>query len=291
MEPSGEKNDYYWKLLRREVQEKRIEAIFRLLNERKVEAVLIKGWAAARNYPEPFQRLSVDIDAAVRPESFKQTGKLLSERGVAGVDLHEGLRRLDTLAWADLYARAETVKIGETPVKILCREDHLRILCAHWLGDGGADKERLRDIYYAVKNRPAAFDWTRCLDAAGPKRRKWTVCAVGLAARYLALDLSDTPLADEAKHLPGWVVKTVEREWKKGVRLKPLYRCLKNGGEFIEQIKLRIPPNPIQATFDVGGAFDERTRIPHQIGSVLIRFKPSLERLGQTILPAKMTGR
>lgn len=281
---SGQTDDEYrWKMLQRQVQELRIATIFKALDEQRIEALLIKGWAAARNYPQPFERLSLDVDAAVKPESYAAAEKYLEEREIRGVDLHEGLRHLDTLAWNRLYARAETVEIGGARVKILCAEDHLRVLCAHWLGDGGADKERLRDIFYAVENRPVDFDWERCLDAAGLKRRKWTVCAVGLARKYLGLDLAHTPLVDEAKDLPRWLTETVEREWTRNIRLKPLHLCLGSGKEFYEQIKLRVPPNPIQATVDVGGAFDEGTRVPHQIGSLFVRFKPSLKRIGQVI--------
>ncbi len=57
-----------WKILQQSVQQRRIERIFSALNERGIESVLIKGWAAARNYPQPSERLSVDVDAAVRPE-------------------------------------------------------------------------------------------------------------------------------------------------------------------------------------------------------------------------------
>lgn len=283
MNKPDENNDLYWKLLQRQVQEKRIGTIFSAFNEQGIEAVLIKGWAAARNYPQPFERLSVDVDAAVEPESYARAEKLLRERKITGFDLHRGLRHLDTLDWKDLYAAAETSEIGGVPVKIPRAEDHLRILCVHWLGDGGADKQRLWDIYYAVENRPETFDWARCLDAAGEKRRKWVACTIALAARYLGLDINDTPLAREAENLPGWLIDTVEREWSRNVRLKPLHNCLKNRAELYEQIKLRIPPNPIQATVDVEGAFDDAPRIRYQIGSFLKRIKPSAQRISRNL--------
>lgn len=283
MSARDDKNDFYWKLLQRQVQEERIEKVFRAFDRQGIETILIKGWAAARNYPQPFDRLAVDIDAAVRPSSFAACEKLLKDERILGVDLHKGLRRHDTLAWDDLYGASESVTIGGARVNILCAEDHLRVLCVHWLNDGGADKERLYDIYYAVKNRPAAFDWTRCLDAAGARRRKWIVCAIGLAEKYLGLDIEDTPVAVEAKNLPAWLVKTVEREWKNKVRLKPLHQCLRNGKELLEQIQLRVPPNPVQATVEVEGDFNGRTRIPHQVGSILLRLKPSLKRISRTM--------
>ena len=270
---------YRWKILQRQVQERRVGRIFAVLNERRIEAVLIKGWAAARNYPKPFDRVSVDADVAVRPEQFELCEKILRAAKVTGYDLHGGLRHLDTTAWDDLYARSERVQIGGAPVRILCAEDHLRVLCVHWLGDGGADRERLWDVYYAVARRPADFDWRRCLDAVGANRRKWIVCAVGLAEKYLGLDLRDTPIADEAKNLPVWLVETVEREWKRGARLKPLYVCLRERKGLYEQIKLRIPPNAIQATVEAEGAFDEGARFPYQIESLARRAFPALKRI------------
>lgn len=276
-------NDYYWKLLQYRVQEKRIAALFDCLNRERIEAVIIKGWAAAQNYPRPFERLSVDIDAAVKPESYAAVEALLTSENITGVDLHKGLSRLDTVAWENLYNAARTTDVGGTAIKVLRAEDHLRILCVHWLGDGGADRERLRDVYYAVENRPADFDWARCLDAAGAKRRRWVVCTIGLAEKYLGLDIKDTPIAAEAKQMPGWLIETVEREWKRGVRLKPLHRCVGEREDLYEQIKLRIPPNPVQATVDVEGEFDDGSRIKHQIRSVLLRLKPSLKRIGGTI--------
>lgn len=279
MEAGENKNDYYWKILQRQVQEKRIEEVFGIFESECVEAILIKGWAAARNYPQPSERLSADIDAAVRPESFARCEKLLRERKITGVDLHKGLRHLDTLDWSDLYRAAETLEIGGAPVKIPRAEDHLRILCVHWLGDGGADKERLRDIYYAVENRPADFDWDRCLNAAGARRRKWILCAIGLAEKYLGLDARDTPAAEQSKELPRWLIETVEKEWKRNVRLKPLYACLRDGGELLEQLNLRFPPNAIQASVEMEAEFDERARMPYQIGSLAARIRPSLVRI------------
>lgn len=269
-----EKNDYYWKLLQIPVQEKKIVSVFETFRQNDFEPVLIKGWAAARNYPQPFERLSIDIDLAVNPQQFDACKKLLSEKNILGVDLHRGLRHLDTLGWDDLFAGTESVEIGGAKIRILRAEDHFRVLCVHWLNDGGAHKERLRDIYYALSNRPTDFDWDRCLNAVGDTRKKWIICVIALAEKYFGLDMTDTPLAGQMRDIPRWLIKTVESEWNSEIKLKPLENCLKDKREFYEQLKIRMPPNPIQATIEMEGNLDEKSRIPYQLGSILTRLKP-----------------
>jgi hypothetical protein len=115
------------------------------------------------------------------------------------------------------------------------------------------------------------------------KRRKWIVCAVGLAHLYLGLDLKDTPIAAEAEQIPKWVIRTVEKEWADENRLKRLQDCLSDRKEFFRQLKKRFPPNPIQATVEVDGEFDDKPRIFYQAADIFIRIKPSLQRLAVKI--------
>lgn len=282
MEVKNNQNDYYWKLLQKQVQEQRIEKVFNMFRNNGFEPILIKGWAAARNYPEPFERLAVDIDIAVSPANYADCQTILKRQAVAEVDLHCGLRHMDTVGWADLFEYSQLVKLNKTTVRILCPEDHLRILCVHWLGDGGVSKERLWDIVYAVKNRADNFDWERCLNLVSETRKEWIVCTIGLAVKYLGLDIKNTPFEHVLKELPKWLIKTIEKEWGSEVRLKPLHNCLDDGREFFEQIYKRIPPNAIQATVEMEGKFDESPRIFYQIGSFFVRFIPSITRISET---------
>lgn len=275
--------DWRWHLIQYKYQEYKIAQIFELFRKHDIEPVLIKGWAAARNYPMKEERVFLDTDICVAPVVYQKARKVLN--AAAGqdilVDLHEGLRHLDTVEWENLYENTELIRLPETCIRILRPEDHLRVLCVHWLNDGGAYKDRLRDILYAVENRPPNFDWDRCLNVVDRKRRKWIVCAIGLAHKYLRLDIEDTPIAGTIESIPDWVIETIEREWADDTRLKRLQDCLRDRREFFQQLRKRFPPNPIQATIEVDGEFDNKPRIFYQIGDVIIRIKPSLRRFAE----------
>ncbi|MCZ2389594.1 MAG: hypothetical protein LC113_00780, partial [Acidobacteria bacterium] len=164
------------------------------------------------------------------------------------------------------------------PVRILSAEDHLRVVCVHWLIDGGQYREKLWDIYYLVANRPKTFNWQMCLDEVEPKRRRWIVCAIGLASKYFGLDLRDTPIADAAETLPKWLTACVEREWASDSKLEPLDISLRDPRKLILQIRKRTAPNPIASTVDVGGSFDASLRIHYQLRSFSKRGLASIRR-------------
>ncbi len=247
--------------------------------------ILIKGWAAAQFYTEPIKRRYNDIDLIIEPDKYDEAMEFLeSFNENTAIDLHKGARQLDSLSYESLYANSQTIKCGKTEVRVLRPEDHLRVLCVHWLTDGGAYKIRLWDIYYAVKNRPEDFDWERCLNEISPTRRKWIVCTIGLACKYLGLNVEDTPIAVEVKNIPQWLIKTVEKEWKSDVKLVPLHYFLHDKKNLFRQIKKRIPPNPIQATIDMEGEFDNRTRIFYQIGDIFFRLTPSIKRIAKSLI-------
>ena len=269
------------KQLNFKVHEYRIEKAWKRFENAGFKPILIKGWAAAQYYSEPSDRQFNDIDLTVKPEEFTRAEFFQNNyRGDnTAIDLHRGLRQLDTLSFDELYRRSQIVKCGQTEVRVLCREDHLRVLCVHWLIDGGAKKEKLEDIYYAVENRPAEFDWNRCLNVVSKTRRRWIVCTIALAVKYLGLDLKDTPLADETVEIPKWLIKALEKEWRSDVPLLPIHYYLTNRKELWRQIKKRIPPNPIQATIDMEGEFDNRPRMFYQAGDVFFRLKPSVKRI------------
>ena len=274
-------DDFRWNLLQRKAAEVRALKAFSIFRSRGIEPILIKGLAAAQFYPISKARESIDMDLAVSAADFKAADAIARSAEMTGlaVDLHRELRHLDTPSWDDLFENSRLLQFDGGDICVLRPEDHLRVLAVHWLTDGGANKERLWDIYYIIENRAADFDWDRFLNVVDARRRRWLTCAVGLAHRYLGLDLAGTPVEDEARDIPDWIIKTVEGEWASETPLKPIEVSLGSLGEFTTQIRKRMRPNPIWSTVIMNGSFDAKTRFFYHIGTLFRRIMPSYRRI------------
>ena len=283
--PSNITDEIRWGLLQRKAQEVRACRAFSLFREQGIEPILIKGLAAGRYYPDSHPRLSIDMDLAVEGDDFAKAdliARAASPDGLA-IDLHRELRHLDTAPWADLFAGSEILDVDGGSIRVLRPEDHLRVICVHWLNDGGGNKERLWDVYYMVANRPTDFDWDRFLQPVSERRRRWLICTIGLAHRFLGLDLDDTPIKDEARNLPDWLIKAVEREWSSETSFIPLETAVHDRSMLVKQILQRFRPNPIRATIEMEGSFDAKTRFFYQIGNFFMRIAPSYRRVSESI--------
>jgi hypothetical protein len=263
-----------WRIIQTALHEKQLEQAFGTFRAAGIEPILIKGWAALRHYPENEKRYPGDIDLSIDPAQFEDAIEVFkNDPNSLPIDLHKGLRQMDTLPYADTAARSKLIRLGATDIRVLCDEDHLRVMCVHWLNDGGAYREKLKDIHFAVENRAEDFDWDRCLNAVDKKRRRWVACAILLAHKYLGTKIDDTPLAAE-KELPRWLVKAIEKEWRDPVRLTWMI----DRKQIWQQLRKRIPPNPLQATVDLGGDFDRLPRIFYQTGDIFYRLLLSSRR-------------
>lgn len=277
---------YRWGLLQKRSQRATAASVVGVFRKNGIEPILIKGIAVARYYPEDQWRKFTDVDLAVPAADFERAKevKLIAASGFQPIDLHNELRHLDTVPWADLFENSFVENIEGTDIRFLREEDHLRVVCVHWLTDGGAHKHRLWDIYWSVQNRSAGFDWDRCLTSVASNRRKWVVYAIGLANKYFGLNLDGLPFADEASDLPAWLIRSLEREWRSDTRLQPLHLFKRDPLGLLKQIAKRVPPNAIQATIDMEGSLDASTRIHYQLGDIL---KRSAQSIGRALRPTR----
>jgi hypothetical protein len=283
-------DEFRFYLVKKRHAENLILHAFRVFRSHGIEPVLIKGWAAARNYPESKPRFWGDVDLAVGDGDYTRALALVTgaDAQAKGVDLHYELRALDTLPWETLFSNSELVQLDAEQVRILRAEDHLRVLCVHWLINGGEARERLWDIAYAVQNRPVDFDWSKCLDVVSTTRRKWIIYTIGLAHVYLGLKVDNLPFKAELVSLPSWLIGCVEKEWASGVMTAPLQTLFRSPRGFFQQLRKRIPPNPIQATVNCEGEFDDSPRLRYQVRDTFNRMLPSIRRVSGAIATGKM---
>ena len=274
-----------WNLLQKNILERNAVRGFEMFREAGIEPILIKGLAAGRYYPENEPRVSIDLDLAVAAKDFEKADKIAQSEAADGlaVDLHREVRHLDTVPWEELFANSVTMPLEGGEIRIPCREDHLRIVCLHWLTDGGRNKERLYDVYYAVKNREPEFDWDRFFNIVSPTRQRWLECTLGLAAKYLGLDLDNTPAAGADEKLPRWLTETVEREWSAEVKFEPMEVSVFDRKKFFQQLGRRLNPNPIWATVQAEGSFDAPTRLHYKIANAFRRIPDSYRRIKTAI--------
>ncbi len=289
-----ENEEFIWESRLQKLQFVRCELLigelFGCLKEDNLDPILIKGYAIARLYDNPADRISVDVDLCVDPKDYEEAKRLLLSPRYDrfNVDVHEGFRHLDSLKFQDIFAKTRLITVGQnqTEIRIPADEDHLRILVVHWLTDGGAYFEKLKDIYYLIKNRAEDFDWNRALGLVSKTRRRWVICVIALTHNHFGLRIDDLPIYEEIideNAVPSWVTKCLEREWKSDVHLQPLHWNLFDVTILWRQIRKRFPPNAIQATVLCNGDFDSKPRIYYQILCVIKRIPPSLARIGQTV--------
>lgn len=275
-------DDGRWAALQSKVNEARVLDAFRLFDSKGLHPILIKGWAAARFYPASRIRTYSDIDLGISSTEFGRAKTVLADDEVKSkfnIDLHEEFRHLDTVEWGELFEDSKLVRVGETDIRVLSEEDHLRVLCVHWLTDSGADKDRLWDIYYSVQNRYKDFDWNKCIGRVSETRQKWIIYTIGVTHKYLGLNIDDLPFADQARNPPTWFTRSLEREWRLGVPLHALYDSVHDLKAFVTQLKKRIPPNPVYSTVECEGEFDEGSRFPYQLRSLLRRVIPGIRKV------------
>ena len=210
------------------IHEREIAQVFSLLRAEGIEAVLVKGWAIARRYPDPALRPYGDIDVCVAPAQFAKASEILKRiESIDGpfVDLHCGFGEVGRSRrhgqeddWEELLERSQVVMLAGQPIRILGDEDHLRVLCLHLLRSGARRPTWLCDIALLVEevqspkskvqslvrtgsgsdrvesSTPRSFNWDVCL-GRNPTHANWVATAIKLAHQLLGASIENTPFA------------------------------------------------------------------------------------------------
>jgi hypothetical protein len=252
----------------------RIEKVVTLLRSAGIEPILVKGWTAARHYPQPGLRPYGDIDVCVRRcdyETAEQSLRVLDSPEIE-VDLHRGFQKLGALREEELFARSQLVKLDQVDVRILSAEDQLHTICFHLMREGAWRPLWLADVAVALESRPANFDWTYCLSERG----EVTAAAIALAHLLLGADIDDVPDAARLANIPRWLVPAVLNEWGApkpsmlGRHTMPMKRYVRRLRDLPDGLRDRWP-NAIEATTMMNGGFNEFPRLPLQIGLEIFR--------------------
>jgi hypothetical protein len=246
-----------------------------------IEAVLVKGWAIARSYPEQGLRPCGDVDLCVSPADFSAAQSALPPAEFAGcVDLHRGFEKFGDRTWDDMLARSSVATVGGSPVRLLSADDHVCVLCLHFLRHGGWRALWLCDVALALESRPSGFDWDRVLGASR-RQTEGIACTVGLAHDLLGARVDDTPLSARVRRLPRWLAPAVLREWGAPQRRRlPMASFIAQPFSALRESLWHFA-NPIEATLTVGGPWNNWPRLPLQIADAVLRTAKFAIRLPQ----------
>jgi hypothetical protein len=274
--PCGESLHQRYRLqaLQTPINEERIVRAYRFLRAAGIEPILIKGWATAQFYPHRTLRAYGDIDLVVRPEEYRAARKVLTEieGGTWWVDLHKGLSELADRSVEGLFERSHTVTLEEVEIRVLSFEDHLALLAIHLFKHGAWRPSWLCDIGAMVEALPGDFDQKLCF-GSNKNRAAWIASAIALAHELMGANIERIQLRGQVKALPDWLVRAVLEQW--GNLLQPdhlpvqprplLAYALRNPRTLLKEIRERWP-DPIVATFNLGGQFNNFPRLPYQLG-------------------------
>ncbi|HEV7682738.1 MAG TPA: nucleotidyltransferase family protein [Pyrinomonadaceae bacterium] len=265
----------------------KIAEVFAVFRSHGVEPVLIKGWAAARYYPDKGLRPYGDIDICVRQKEFQT-----AERAVTAldpvqfrIDLHAGFTRFGVDEDEVLFKRSQLIKIDQTDVRILCPEDHLRVVCFHLMREGAWRPLWLVDVAAAVESQPPEFDWNYFL---GDERQAAPlVNAIRLAQQLLEAKAESLPEKLRSQQYPRWLVPTVLKEWGSpapsmiGRHDASMLMHVRRRKDLLAGLRHRWP-NAIEATTTMRARFNNLPRLPFQISNSLFRLGAFLTHLPRT---------
>ena len=257
------------------LHELQIKEVVQLLRSNGIEPILVKGWSIARLYVEPGLRPYGDIDLCVNPDQYLIAKGLVDDLATSDirVDLHKGFVRFGNQSWNELHSRSRCLEIEGVEVRTLGPEDHLRLLCFHFLREGAWRPLWLCDVAVATETRTPDFDWKLCF-GTNETSRNYVGCTLMLAKRLLQANLDGIPDTAFKKQMPAWLLPAVLKEWRVRSMYQrhrfPLTSAWRRPISTLRRIG-RHWPGAIEATISLNAAFDESSRWPLQVVSCFRR--------------------
>ena len=188
------------------------------------------------------------------------------------IDLQLDLARFRLEPLAEVFERSRQIEVAGRKLRIPCPEDHLRLLCLHFLEHGGCRPVWLCDVAAMLEAETDGFDWNLCL-GDDPVTTHWICIVIALAQKLLGAKIGSVPEEYRETKLPTWLVPTILRQWSKPLsehRAPELFsHVLRHTPNKIGSAVFARWPDPITARFQAGAWYDERPRWPYQVAYFL----------------------
>lgn len=276
------------------IHEEKIRKVFREMRRAGVEPILIKGWAAARMYPQTALRPYGDIDLLVRAQDFA-TALQVAENQLRDcrLDLHGPPFELADRSMAEVFGRSRLVSCGDEELRVPAHEDHFPLLSIHLLKHGAWRPLWLCDLAVLLESTSSDFDWDLCL-GRDQRRANWILSVAGLAQVLLEASINDERIGARARQVPFWLQQHVLTQWETPfAHLQPPFRHHAPISFYLRRPRGLLPdlarrwPGPIIATISVNGTFGRRRRVRYEFGNWLLRTSRLLTRSypGRTAAP------
>jgi hypothetical protein len=265
--------------------------VAKILARGGIELLTFKGWSLAQYYHPPAYRPLGDLDICVSPGRHADAVDLIAAHsGQTGahqpdgstcvtledprsgrkgtIDLQLDLAKFRLEPLAAVFERSRQVEVLGHKLRTPCAEDHLRLLCLHFLGHGGCRPIWLCDVAAMLEAERDGFDWTLCL-GDDPLTTHWIFVVIALAQELLGAEIGSVPEEYHRTKLPRWLVTTIMRQWS-----KPLSQH--RAPELFSHVTRRRPtkigsavlarwPDPITARFKTGAWYDQKPSWPYQL--------------------------
>src|SRR5262249_11573919 len=132
------RQSYRQQVLLNAIRREKIGLIHRLLAERGIPAIMIKGSTLSGLYHDQNPRRLGDIDLVIPRDYYAEAADLIISSAARGclVDLHGELPELSDRELNQLFDRSQVIEMERMQFRVLSPEDQLALLTIHFFKHG-----------------------------------------------------------------------------------------------------------------------------------------------------------